>query len=44
VIQYENDVKAGKFLVLAQGNPEEVERAKELLAASKATTVAVHSG
>jgi hypothetical protein len=44
VIQYENDVKAGKFLVLAQGNPEEVQRAKELLSASKATTVAVHSG
>src|SRR5580692_3896680 len=43
VIQYENDVKAGKFLVLAQGTPEEVNRAKGLLAASKPTTVAVHA-
>ena len=43
VIQYENDVKAGRFLVLAQGTPEEVNRAKGLLAASKPTTVAVHT-
>lgn len=43
VIQYENDVKAGKFLVLAQGTPEEVDRAKGLLAASKPITVAVHA-
>jgi hypothetical protein len=43
VIQYENEVKAGKFLVLAQGTPEEVSRAKDLLAASKPTTAAVHS-
>jgi hypothetical protein len=43
VIQYENDVKAGKFLVLAQGTPEEVARAKDVLAASKPATMAVHS-
>jgi uncharacterized membrane protein len=43
VIQYENDVKAGRFLVLAQGTPEEVNRAKGLLAASKPTTVGVHT-
>jgi uncharacterized membrane protein len=43
VIQYENDVKAGKFLVIAQGTPEEVRRAKEILGASKTTTVALHS-
>jgi hypothetical protein len=43
VIQYENDVKAGKFLVVAQGTPEEVARAKALLAASKPASVAVHS-
>jgi hypothetical protein len=35
VIQYESDVKAGKFLVLAQGTPEEVTRAKEILALAK---------
>jgi uncharacterized membrane protein len=43
VIQYENEVKAGRFLVLAQGTPEEVNRAKGLLAASKPTIVAVHT-
>jgi hypothetical protein len=42
VIQYENDVKAGKFLVLAQGTQEDVARAKEILAVSKPTVVAVH--
>lgn len=43
VIQYENDVKAGRFLVLAQGTPEEVARAKDLLGALKPTSVALHS-
>lgn len=35
VIQYENEVKAGKFLVVAQGTPEEVERAKAVLAQAR---------
>jgi uncharacterized membrane protein len=43
VIQYENDVKAGKFLVVAQGTEEEVTRAKSLLSASTPATVNVHS-
>jgi hypothetical protein len=44
VVQYENDVKAGKFLVLAQGTPEDVTRAKGILAAaSPAASVVVHS-
>jgi len=43
VVQYENDVKAGKFLVLAQGTQEEVTRAKEILNQSKPTTLALHS-
>src|SRR5271155_4922853 len=43
VIQYENDVKAGKFLVLAQGTEEEVARAKTLLFAAAPTSVATHS-
>jgi uncharacterized membrane protein len=43
VIQYENEVKAGKFLVLAQGTPEEVARAKDILGASAPTSVALHA-
>src|SRR5580698_9016802 len=42
VIQYENDVKAGKFLVLAQGTEEEVARAKGLLAAAPPASLDVH--
>src|SRR5580698_3054363 len=42
VIQYENDVKAGKFLGSAQGTGEEVTRAKDILGALKTTTVALH--
>jgi hypothetical protein len=43
VVQYENEVKAGKFLVLAQGTPEEVTRARETLRASNPTTDALHA-
>jgi len=43
VVQYENDVKAGKFLVLAQGTPEEVTRAKDILGAAASTNVSIHS-
>jgi len=43
VVQYENDVKAGKFLVLAQGTPEEVARARDILGASTSASVSVHS-
>jgi hypothetical protein len=43
VVQYENDVKAGKFLVLAQGTPEEVARAKDILGGSTSANVSVHS-
>jgi uncharacterized membrane protein len=44
VVQYENDVKAGKFLVVAQGTQEETARAKSILAASSlAANVAVHA-
>jgi hypothetical protein len=42
VIQYENDVKAGKFLVVAQGTQEEAARAKNLLGALGPTAVALH--
>ena len=43
VVQYENEVKAGKFLVLAQGTPDEVVRAKETLALAKPATIAQHT-
>jgi hypothetical protein len=42
VIQYENEVKAGKFLVLAQGSPDEVARAQGILAQSNPAIVAQH--
>lgn len=42
VIQYENEVKAGKFLVLAQGTPDEAVRAKTILAQSSPALVAQH--
>ena len=42
VIQYENDVKAGRFLVIAQGTQDEVKRAKEVLASAKPASVASH--
>lgn len=43
VIQYENDVKAGKFLVLAQGTPEELTRAKAVIDTVIADSVATHA-
>jgi uncharacterized membrane protein len=43
VIQYENEVKAGKFLVIAQGTPDEVVRAKATLAQANPATIAQHT-
>jgi uncharacterized membrane protein len=43
VVQYENEVKAGKFLVIAQGTPDDVVRAKETLALAKPATIAQHT-
>jgi hypothetical protein len=31
IIKYENSVKAGKYLVIAHGSDEEVERARNIL-------------
>jgi uncharacterized membrane protein len=42
VIQYENEVKAGKFLVVAQGTPDEVGRARTVLRQAGPTLVAQH--
>jgi uncharacterized membrane protein len=40
-LKYEAQVKAGKFLVVARGTPEQVERARSLLATGKEEEVAV---
>jgi uncharacterized membrane protein len=43
VVQYEGKVKAGKFLLILQGMPEEVERAKDCLDNTQATETTVHA-
>ena len=42
VVQYESEVKAGKFLVLAQGTTEEVARAREILAVASPAILTQH--
>jgi uncharacterized membrane protein len=43
VVQYEGKVKAGKFLLILHGIPEEVERAKDCLDNTQATETTVHA-
>jgi uncharacterized membrane protein len=43
VLQYEANVKAGKFLLILHGTPEEVERAKDRLDDTQATETTVHA-
>jgi hypothetical protein len=43
VIQYDTDLKADKFLVMAHGNAAEIERAKEILDTSGPSRLVVHS-
>ena len=43
VLQYESDIKADGFLVVARGASSEIERAKTILAASSPTRVDVHA-
>jgi uncharacterized membrane protein len=43
VVQYEANVKAGKFLLILHGTPEEVEHAKDRLDSVEATTTAIHA-
>lgn len=43
VIQYEGDVKADGYLVMARGSATEVDRAKTILAAAAASRVDVHT-
>jgi hypothetical protein len=44
VIDYETAVKTDSFLVMVDGSPEEVERAKTILAAAKPSRLDVHEG
>jgi uncharacterized membrane protein len=41
-LKYETEVKAGKFLVIARGTPDQVERAKVLLSSGKDEGVEVY--
>ncbi len=42
IVQYETALKAGKFLLIAHGNPEEISRAKEILNATTPDTLENH--
>jgi hypothetical protein len=44
VLQYEADLKADDFLVMAHGTAAEVARAKAILGTANATRVDVHAG
>lgn len=44
VIRYEEALKADGFLVVAQGTPDEMARAREILAAENPTCVDLHAG
>jgi Heat induced stress protein YflT domain len=41
-LKYEAQIKAGKFLVIARGTPEQIERAKEILATGQHEEVKVY--
>ena len=43
VLQYEASLKAGKFLLILHGTPQEVERAKDRLDNTQATETTVHA-
>jgi hypothetical protein len=42
VMQYETEVKNGKLLLVAHGTADEVERARDILYQTQATTTTVH--
>ena len=44
VLQYESDIKADSFLVMARGAAEDVERAKTILHASNPSRIDLHPG
>ena len=43
IVQYETEVKNGKLLVVAHGTADEVDRARELLHQTPATSTTVHA-
>ena len=43
VVQYETEVKFGKLLLIAHGTSDEVERAKEIMDQSRASSARIHS-
>jgi hypothetical protein len=43
IIKYEGHVKAGKYLVIAHGSGEEVERARNILQGTAATELQLHA-
>ena len=43
IVQYEAELKIGKFLLIAHGTQEEVERAKHHLNATASTATALHA-
>lgn len=42
VLQYETSIKANKFLLIAHGDKEEVEKARAILETTKATETTIH--
>ena len=42
ILKYEQSVKAGKYLVIAHGGPDEVAKAKQILAGTKPAELNVH--
>jgi hypothetical protein len=42
VLKYETSLKAGKFLLMVHGTPDEVIRAKEILSSSGASETQLH--
>jgi uncharacterized membrane protein len=43
IVKYETSLKANKFLLVAHGTGEEVEKAKKILETTKATETTIHS-
>lgn len=43
IVQYETEVKNGKLLLVAHGTPDDLQRAKDLLKQTQATTTMVHA-
>jgi hypothetical protein len=42
ILKYEESVKAGKYLVIAHGTPDEVKKAKQILEGTRPTELTLH--